>query len=65
MKREELAIGNLYSDNDGIQYGIYKGTYGAGTLSEFEKIDFDDDGAIATGEKIILTEQELKHWTEY
>lgn len=64
MKREELIVGHLYGDKDRIECGIYKGTYGAGTLSEFEKIDFDDDGAIATGEKIILTEQELKHWTE-
>lgn len=63
MKREELIVGHLYGDKDRIECGLYKGTYGAGTLSEFEKIDFD--GAIATGEKIILTEQELKHWTEY
>lgn len=65
MKREELIVGHLYGDKDRIECGIYKGTYGAGTLSEFEKIDIDEEGAIATGEKIILTEQELKHWTEY
>jgi len=65
MKREELIVGHLYGDKDRIEGGIYQGGYGAGTLSKFERVEFDENGVVATGDNIILTEMELKHWIEW
>lgn len=65
MKREDLIVGHLYGDKDRIECGIYKGGYGAGTLSEFARVEFDENGVVATDDNIILTEMELKHWVEY
>lgn len=65
MKREELIVGHLYGDKDRVECGLYKGTYGAGTLSGFERVEFDENGVAATGDNIVLTEMELKHWIEW
>ena len=56
---EDLIPGSLYHSRDGIYY-IYRGNYGAGNISEFSEVEFDEHGnAFQSGEIIRLTPREV------
>lgn len=63
---DELQKGRLYSDAEGVETLQYIGGYGAGDLSEFVEMQYNDDlqDFEPSENRIILTPLELTHYHE-